>query len=136
MKPIFLACLISMSCSTVYAAGCSVSGFSAPEMKLANYYHSQTATSFNVSCDRSYSISFRSQNLLNASGSSYVSNGPYKVKTQMNIRGASENLWGVQMRQKAGTNQKYIISAQLEENPLYSVPAGVYRDRIYVNVDF
>ena len=40
------------------------------------------------------------------------------------------------MNQQGGGNQKFIISAQLQENPLYSVPAGVYRDRIYVNVDF
>ena len=73
---------------------------------------------------------------MNAGGASFVSNGPYRLRTQLNIRGASENLWGVQMNQQGGGNQKFIISAQLQENPLYSVPAGVYRDRIYVNVDF
>lgn len=135
MKPLFLVCFLCISCSA-YASQCSIGGFSASEMRLASYYRSQTATSFNVECDQGYSISFRSQNLVNSSGLSYMSNGPYKLRTQLNIRGASQNLWGVQMNQQAGRNQKYIISAQLEENPLYSVPAGIYRDRIYVNVDF
>lgn len=136
MKPLFLVCVVSLVCCSSYASECYIGGFSANEMRLANYYHSQAATSFNVACDRNYSISFRSQNLLNAGGASFVSNGPYRLRTQLNIRGASENLWGVQMNQQGGGNQKFIISAQLQENPLYSVPAGVYRDRIYVNVDF
>ena len=136
MKLIFLVAFLSVSCSSLYAMGCSIGGFSTSEMKLANYYHSQAATSFNVSCDRGYSVLFRSQNLLNSSGSSYVANGPYKLRTQLNIRGAGENLWGVQMKQSGGSNQKYIISAQLQEKPSFNVPAGVYRDRIYVNVDF
>lgn len=136
MKPTYFACIFMMISCSAYASECYIGGFSAHEMKLANYYRSQTATSFHVSCDRNYSISFRSQNLVNSSGLSYVTNGPYKLRTQLNIRGASDNLWGVQINQRGGGNQKYIISAQLQENPLYSVPAGVYRDRIYVSVDF
>ncbi|TCB78884.1 hypothetical protein [Acinetobacter sp. ANC 4173] len=136
MRNLLIACICMTCCGFVSASECSIGGFSAPEMKLASYYRSQTATSFNISCDRNYSIAFNSQNLVNSSGLSYVSNGPYRLRTQLNIRGASQNLWGVQMNQRAGMNQKYIISAQLQENPINGVPAGVYRDRIYVNVDF
>ncbi|OTG79308.1 hypothetical protein B9T33_12570 [Acinetobacter sp. ANC 5054] len=137
MRFLLICCLSAISSTAVYAAGCSVGGLSAPEMRLSNYVYSETATSFHISCDRSYSITFRSQNLKNNNGLSSVSNGPYQLRTQLKVIGGSDNLWGAIMNQRAGQDRKYTISARLMDNPLsYNVPAGVYRDKIYVNVDF
>jgi len=136
MKKIICMLVCMPICSLVQASQCSIDGFSAPEMRLGNYYRSQSATSFNISCDHGYSIVFNSQNLASPYGKSFVSNGPYKLRTQLNIQGTKENLWGVPLNQQASQNHKFIISVQLEDNPLKGVPAGTYRDRISVNISF
>ncbi len=105
-------------------------------MRLTSYQRSQSATSFNISCDSGYSILFNSQNLITPNGLSFVSNGPYKLRTRLNLTGTNENLWGVQLNQGAAQRQKYIISVRLEDNPLNGVPAGTYRDRISVEISF
>jgi|SRR5690606_21576517 len=115
---------------------CSIDGFANDELRLQSYQRSQAATSFNISCDTGYSILFSSQNLTSADGMSYVSNGPYKLRTKLNLRGANNNVWGIPLQQSAAQRQKYIVSVQLIDNPLNGVPAGTYRDRISVDINF
>lgn len=117
------------------AQHCSIDGFTNPELRLASYQRSQSATSFNISCDTGYSILFNSQNLVSSSGVSYVSNGPYKLRTKLNLTGANSNLWG-EAQSGAAQRQKYIVSVQLEDNPLNGVPAGRYSDRVSIDISF
>ncbi|MGE8560413.1 MAG: hypothetical protein ACN6NJ_05640 [Acinetobacter sp.] len=136
MKKIILIWIGTLISSGVAAQQCSIDGFTSAEMRLTSYQRSQSATSFNISCDSGYSILFNSQNLITPNGVSFVSNGPYKLRTRLNLTGANENLWGVQLNQGAAQRQKYIISVRLEDNPLNGVPAGTYRDRISVEISF
>lgn len=135
MKFLF-ACLSFLSIHCAYADPCSMSGLTDSQMRLSNYYHSQAATAFNVSCGQAYSIRFNSMNLRNREGESYLSNGAYKVATRMTINGPVENLWNVPLSANARGKNKYIISVHLEEQPSTRIPAGTYQDVIYVNVSF
>lgn len=125
-----------LAASSYAAQQCAIDGFSTSLMRLGSYKHSQAATSFNVRCDQGYSIVFNSQNLTNANGVSYVSNGPYKLRTQLNLQGAGQNLWGVQLKQRPSDRQKYVIAVQLQDNPYNGVPAGIYKDRLSVDIIF
>ncbi|WP_445660401.1 hypothetical protein [Acinetobacter sp. F16] len=136
MNKFILIILGALMSEMVAAQQCSIDGFTNSEMRLASYQRSQSATSFNISCDASYSILFNSQNLITPNGMSYISNGPYKLRTKLNLRGANQNLWGVHLNQAGAQRQKYIISVQLEDNPLNGVPAGIYRDRVSVDISF
>ena len=136
MKKLFLF-ITALSVSEIAMAQyCSIDGFTTPELRLASYQRSQAATSFNISCDMGYSILFNSQNLVSSNGISYVSNGPNKLRTKLNLSGANSGLWGVRVNQGASQRQKYVVSVQLEENPFNGVPAGTYRDRISVDINF
>ena len=135
MKKLFLFILVSMG-GIANAQHCSIDGFTNPELRLASYQRSQSATSFNISCDTGYSILFNSQNLVSSSGVSYVSNGPYKLRTKLNLTVANSNLWGVRLNQGAAQRQQYIVSVQLEDNPLNGVPAGRYSDRVSIDISF
>ncbi|HJF28386.1 hypothetical protein NI467_10950 [Acinetobacter bohemicus] len=137
MKKLFLLIIaLSVSAITEAAKYCSIDGFSNSELRLASYQRSQAATSFNISCDTSYSILFNSQNLISPDGMSYVSNGPYKLRTKLNLSGANSGLWGVRLKQNPTQRQKYIVSVQLVDNPYNGVPAGHYQDQISVDIDF
>ncbi|MHA3060538.1 hypothetical protein ACX1N5_08470 [Acinetobacter sp. ANC 4636] len=136
MKSVFILCLACSVMSTTYAASCSVGNVTEPKMMLASYYHSQSATSFSVNCDRGYSILFSSMNLRSADGTSYVSNGAYKLRTKLTISGPVENLWNVPLTANTTGTNRYIIAVHLEEQPSIRTPAGVYRDMIYVNLSF
>lgn len=136
MKKLLLL-MSGLAISTIVSAQyCSIDGFANDELRLQSYQRSQAATSFNISCDAGYSILFNSQNLTSADGMSYVSNGPYKLRTKLNLRGANNNVWGVPLQQSAAQRQKYIVSVQLIDNPLNGVPAGRYSDRISVDISF
>lgn len=43
---------------------------------------------------------------------------------------------GVQLRQAPSERQKYVIAVQLQDNPYNGVPAGVYKDRVSVDIIF
>ena len=133
---ILLACLVSLGINLAHADQCSMGALTDSQMRLDNYYHSQAATAFNVSCSRAYSIRFSSMNLRNREGESYLSNGPYKVATRMTINGPVENLWNVPLSVNARGKNKYIISVHLEQQSTTRFPAGTYRDVIYVNLSF
>ncbi|ATO18696.1 hypothetical protein BS636_02975 [Acinetobacter sp. LoGeW2-3] len=134
-KLFFFLSILSMS-SLATAQYCSIDGFSNGELRLQNYQRSQAATSFNISCDKSYSILFNSRNLMSADGMSFVSNGPERLRTKLHLSGANNNLWGVPLNQGAAQRQKYIIAVQLIDNPLSGVPAGTYTDQISVDINF
>ena len=136
MNKFILIILGTLMSEMVAAQQCSIDGFTNSEMRLASYQRSQSATSFNISCNTGYSILFNSQNLITSNGMSYISNGSYKLRTKLNLRGANQNLWGVHLHQAGAQRQKYIISVQLDDNPLSGVPAGMYRDRISVDISF
>jgi hypothetical protein len=136
MKKLFIFITTLLMSGIAAAQYCSIDGFTDSELRLASYQRSQAATSFNVSCDKGYSILFSSQNLINPDGTSYVSNGPYKLRTKLNLSGANSNLWGVKLDQNSGKRQKYIISVQLVDNPYSGVPAGDYQDQISFDIDF
>lgn len=123
--------------SVSYASQCSVGELSESKMRLGSYYKSQAATSFSVRCDQSYSIKFNSLNLNSSDGASFVSNGAYRLKTRMSISGANSNLWNVPLSGRASSlGQKYVVAVQLEDQPSIRVPAGKYRDVIYVSLSF
>ncbi|RKG39523.1 hypothetical protein [Acinetobacter rongchengensis] len=134
----FLLMLTMLSVATsAYAHQCSMGDVSETYMRLGSYYKSQTATSFSVHCDQSYSIRFSSLNLSSANGDSYVSNGNYRLRTRMSITGANANLWNVPLSAQASNQgHKYVVAVQLEDQPSIRVPAGKYRDVIFVNLMF
>ncbi|WP_432211110.1 hypothetical protein [Acinetobacter variabilis] len=136
MKQLLLLIAVSAMSTMASAQYCSIDGFANDELRLQSYQRSQAATSFNISCDTGYSILFNSQNLVSTDGMSYVSNGAYKLRTKLNLRGAIGNAWGVPLQQSAAQRQKFIVSVQLVDNPFNGVPAGTYRDRISVDINF
>lgn len=136
MKKLFFFLSMLGISSVATAQYCSIDGFSSSELRLQSYQRSQAATSFNITCDKSYSILFNSQNLLSADGMSFVANGPDKLRTKLNLRGVNNNLWGVPLNQSAAQRQKYIIAVQLLDNPLNGFPAGTYTDQISVDIKF
>lgn len=136
MKQLLLLIAVSAMSTMASAQYCSIDGFANDELRLQSYQRSQAATSFNISCDTGYSILFNSQNLVSTDGMSYVSNGAYKLRTKLNLRGAIGNAWGVPLQQSAAQRQKFIVSVQLVDNPFNGVPAGTYRDRISIDINF
>jgi hypothetical protein len=93
----------------------------------------QAATSFHVNCDSAYTIRFNSMNLRSMDGSSLC---PYKLRTRLTVAGPVDNLWNVPLTANTHKDNKYIISVRLEDRPSIQVPAGTYRDMVYVNLSF
>lgn len=61
---------------------CTIGSVSESLLQMSAQYRSQTATSFNVHCDRGYSIQFSSRNLRDKHGSSFVNNGAHRLRYQ------------------------------------------------------
>ena len=131
-----ITCILCGFISIAHASQCSMGSVTDSRMYLASYYHSQAATAFNIQCDRAYNITFSSTNLQNINGLSFVSNGPYKLKTQLTVSGPVENKWNVPLTARGTGSDKHIIAVHLEEQPSIQVPAGIYRDTVYVNLAF
>ena len=136
MKVFCILVFGSTLCGLVYGSQCSLGNVTEPSMQLASYYNSQAATSFEVSCDRAYNILFKSDNLTGTDGTSYVTNGLYRLKTKMSILGAGKNIWGVPFSHESGHKNKYVIAVQLLDQPFTGVPSGIYRDKISIYLMF
>lgn len=120
-----------------HAKQCQIQSMTAKELILNPSYLSQAATSFSVACDSGYAIKFNSRNLINSSGSSYVVNEKnHKLRTQMNITGATAARWNSPISQPASSQNNFIVLAQLLERPTAATPAGIYRDFLYINLMF
>lgn len=116
---------------------CTIGSMTETFLQMKAEYRSQTATSFNVRCNRGYNIQFSSRNLRDNHGRSFVSNGPYRLNTRMSIIGAKANLWNTPIT--GSTSQmghKYSVAVQLDERPSLAIPAGQYTDELYVSLSF
>lgn len=132
---LFLLCLGQIS--LVYAKQCQIERLTATQLNLNSSYLSQAATSFSVACDSRYAIQFNSRNLTNSTGSSYLSNEKnYKLRTQMNISGATASRWNSPISQPATNQNKFVVLVQLMERPTAMTPVGVYKDNLYINLMF
>ena len=132
---LFLLCLGQIS--LVYAKQCQIERLTSTQLNLNSSYLSQAATSFSVACDSRYAIQFNSRNLTNSTGSSYLSNEKnYKLRTQMNISGATASRWNSPISQPATNQNKFVVLVQLMERPTAMTPAGVYKDNLYINLMF
>ena len=121
----------------VPAQACTIGSVSESLLQMSAQYRSQTATSFNVQCDRGYSIQFSSRNLRDKHGSSFVNNGAHRLRTSMSIMGAKNNLWNTPIEgQTSASGHKYSVAAQLDEQLSLTTPAGRYTDELYVNLLF
>ena len=60
----------------------------------------------------------------------------YKLRTQMNISGASASRWNSPIAQPATEQNKFVVLVQLMERPTALTPAGVYKDSLYINLMF
>ena len=123
--------------ASVEAKPCQIDRFTSNQLRLSSSYLSQAATSFTVSCDTRYAIQFNARNLTNTNGASYLVNQRNnKLRTQMNITGASSSRWNVPLVQPAGVNEKFVVLVQLLERPTAFTPAGTYQDHLYVSLEF
>ncbi len=137
MKKNIMVILLYANCTVANAGQCYLNAISEPVMQLTDYYHSFAATSFRVFCDQAYAIKFNSQNLRSSDGSSFVSNGSYRLKTRMSISGPVRNQWNVPLSQSGNSkDSKYVIAVRLEEQPSIRTPVGIYSDVIFVNLLF
>lgn len=75
------------------AEACTIGSMTETFMQMKAEYKNQTATSFNVRCNKGYNIQFSSRNLRDKYGRSFVNNGSYRLSTRMSILGAKQNLW-------------------------------------------
>lgn len=133
--PLYVLFLCSFSGLT-HAGQCALNGFTEKNMRLSGYLHSQTASSFRVKCDRAYNIRFRSMNLRNANGDSFVSNGARKISTFMRIEGADKSEWNALLSPKNSFDNKFSVIVELIEKPNVNTPAGTYSDKIYIDLFF
>ncbi|WP_179995014.1 hypothetical protein [Acinetobacter sp. YH16053] len=138
MKTSVLLLVCGMSAvGMVHAKQCQIERLTSSQLNLNASYLSQAATSFSVACESRYAIKFNTRNLVNSTGSSYVVNEKnHKLKTQMNINGATSLRWNVPIAQPASPQEKFVVLVQLAERPSAMTPAGVYRDSLYVNLMF
>ena len=111
-----------------YAKQCQIERLTSSQLNLSSSYLSQAATSFSVACDSNYAIKFNSRNLTNEKN--------YKLRTQMNISGASASRWNSPIAQPATEQNKFVVLVQLMERPTALTPAGVYKDSLYINLMF
>lgn len=122
--------------SLTNAGQCALSKVSERNMRLSSYLHSQTASSFRVKCDRAYNIRFRSMNLVNSKGDSFVSNGSKRISTFMRIEGADKSEWNTLLSPINALDNKYSVIVELMEKPNVNAPAGTYTDKIYIDLFF
>ena len=130
--------VLSLVCIPLgHAKTCQIDRLTSTQLRLSSSYLSQAATSFTVSCDTRYSIQFNSRNLTSSTGNSYLVNqNNSKLRTQMNISGASGSRWNVPLSQPASDNNKFVVLVQLLERPSAFTPAGTYKDNLYVSLMF
>ncbi|OTG84760.1 hypothetical protein [Acinetobacter sp. ANC 4648] len=130
--------VLSLFCIPIcHAQTCQINRVTSTQLKLSSSYLSQAATSFTVSCETRYAIQFSSRNLTSPNGNSYLINqSNHKLRTQMNISGASSSRWNVPLSQPASTNNKFIVLVQLLDRPNAITPSGTYSDNLYVSLLF
>ncbi|RZG74489.1 hypothetical protein [Acinetobacter sp. WCHAc060025] len=143
MRRIIFGVLLSIITMNLYATpsrGCGIDRISESNMRLGNYWGSQTGTSIFINCDHGYNIKFLSQNLRTSQGDSYLThavNPKYRIHTRMSVNGGGiSNVWGQNISGQAGTKVKYSIAVQLEDRLSRNLPAGQYEDRIWINLNF
>lgn len=120
-----------------FAKQCQIERLTSTQLNLSSSLNSEAATSFSVACDTNYAIRFNARNLRNATGSSYLVNEKnHKLRTQMNISGASSSRWNSPISQPATAQNKFVVLVKLMERPTALTPAGVYRDSLYINLMF
>ena len=119
------------------AEACTIGSMTETFMQMKAEYKNQTATSFNVRCNKGYNIQFSSRNLRDKYGRSFVNNGSYRLSTRMSILGAKQNLWNTPIAGDVSqTGHKYSVAVQLDERPSFALPAGQYTDELYVSLSF
>lgn len=132
---LFICCVSSFQFSQ--AKQCQIERLTATQLNLSSSYLSQAATSFSVACDSNYAIKFSSRNLVNSTGTSYLINERNsKLRTQMNISGATASRWNSPISQPASEQNKFVVLVQLMERPTSRTPAGVYKDNLYISLMF
>ncbi|MBV7309681.1 hypothetical protein KVY11_13470 [Acinetobacter sp. CWB-G5] len=136
-KVIMLAIMLLSTSNFLYAKQCQIENLVATQLNLNASYLSQAATSFSVACDSNYAIKFNTRNLTSASGSSFLINERNnRLRTQMNISGATASRWNAPIFQPATERNKFVVLVQLVDPPSAYTPAGEYRDNLYINLMF
>ncbi len=134
---ISLLIMAAAGSSAAYASQCTLDSISERDMRLANYWKSQAASSIRVRCDQAYNIRFSSLNMKGTNGESAVTNGPYSISTRMWIQGANRNEWNAMLSPASpGSENKYVVGVQLMERPSVNMPAGIYRDVVFISLSF
>lgn len=143
MMKIIFGILFCITATNLYAKpnrGCGVDRITERNMQLENYKGSQVGTTIFIHCNSGYQINFRSRNLRNSLGDSFLQNNfypNYKVNTRMSINGnGGAYLWGRNINGMTGSNIKYSIAVELVDNPNRNLPAGKYEDAISVSISF
>ncbi|MQW93313.1 hypothetical protein GHJ48_13105 [Acinetobacter sp. dk771] len=137
MKLKYLVAVFSLSViSVAHGQHCRVGNTTSNQMQLHPIYMSQSAMSFSVDCNQSYGVRFSTRNLQSNTGRSFLMNDQnYKLRTQMQIIGASANNWNAVLPGN-GINNKYTVMVQVVDSPSEFTPAGKYMDNLYISLVF
>lgn len=129
--------LLSVLSTQGFASTCTMGSFSEPVMRLPATFHGQSATSFVVNCEQNYTVQFGALNLRSAQGdSAVIDSSNNTLKTRMSILGANTNMWNVPLSPVSSGRNKFTVVVELVDTPNIRVPAGEYRDLLFVNINF
>jgi spore coat protein U-like protein len=133
-----LMLFFSVVSSFATAAQCSFGIPTSPQMILLPMRGSQTSTAFIIGCNQPlpYSITFSALNGRGSQGNSSLNYLNHQIATQLIIRGGSGNLWNVPMQQIGGKNDRYVVIAQIVGHIDATMPAGQYKDEVFITVDY
>ncbi|ENV32134.1 hypothetical protein [Acinetobacter gerneri] len=133
----FSILLLSILSTQSFASACTMGSFTEPVMHLPATFRGQSATSFIVSCEQNYTVQFSALNLRSPQGDSVVTDSSNNaLKTRMSILGANSNMWNVPLSPISAGRNKFTVIVELLDTPNIRVPAGEYRDLLFVNLNF
>lgn len=136
---------IKYACSLIFllqinavsqANGCEISHFTTQHMILLPQQYNSSNMAFSIQCPHSYSIRFNSANNPSSEGIGHLRNRQHFIRTKMSARSDQVLPWAVPIQQNAHQRHNYVVTASVLDRITPITPAGVYRDRIQLQIEF
>ncbi|CAB1215730.1 hypothetical protein [Acinetobacter bouvetii] len=131
-----ISILLGFSSMALYAQGCSLSSFTSQNLVFSAQQFSTANFAFNINCQSPYNVRFSNANPASNEGIGYLSDQQHKIKTKMSARSDWNIPWNTSVMQVNNSNNHYVVTVAIVDAIKATTPAGIYKDRIQVNIEY
>ena len=115
---------------------CAISNVTTQHLVLRPQQHNSSNVAFSIQCAHHYSITFSNANHASSEGIGHLRHHQNNIRTKMSARSDQMLPWAVPVQQNAHQQHNYVITASVLDPITAITPAGVYRDRIQLRIEF